>query len=68
MVAFVRSMVSTLTAAGVDPDEIDIDTLADRIYAGGGDQQISAMGPFIGVWARKPEQRIEPGDHRLIGR
>jgi len=55
MAAFVRSMVPTLTAAGVDPNEIDINTLADRLYADGGDQQISAMGPFIGVWAHKPK-------------
>ena len=55
MAQFVRSMLPTLTAAGVDPMEIDIDTLAERLYAEGGDQQISAMGPFIGVWARKPE-------------
>jgi SAM-dependent methyltransferase len=52
---FVRSMVPALTSAGVDPGEIDIDTLAERLYADGGDQMISAMGPFIGVWARKPE-------------
>jgi hypothetical protein len=52
---FVRSMLPALTAAGVDPVEIDIDTLAERLYADGGDQMISAMGPFIGVWARKPE-------------
>jgi ubiquinone/menaquinone biosynthesis C-methylase UbiE len=55
MAEFVRSMVPVLTAAGVDPIEIDIDTLAERLYAEGGDQQISALGPFIGVWARKPE-------------
>jgi SAM-dependent methyltransferase len=55
MAQVVRSMVPTLTAAGVDLIEIDIDTLAERLYAEGGDQQISAMGPFIGVWARKPE-------------
>jgi hypothetical protein len=55
MAQFVRSMLPTLTAAGVDPIEIDIDTLAERLYAEGGEQQISAMGPFIGVWARKPE-------------
>ena len=51
----VRSMMPTLTAAGVDPTDIDIDTLADRLYAEGGDDQISALGPMIGVWARKPE-------------
>ena len=51
----VRSMMSTLTAAGVDPTEIDIGTLADRLYAEGGDDQISALAPVIGVWARKPE-------------
>jgi ubiquinone/menaquinone biosynthesis C-methylase UbiE len=55
MAEFVRSMVPSLTAAGVDPIEIDIDTLAERLYAEGGDEQISALGPFIGVWARKPE-------------
>jgi hypothetical protein len=55
MADFVRSMVPTLTVAGVDPVEIDIDTLAERLYAEGGDQQMSAMGPFIGVWARKPD-------------
>jgi SAM-dependent methyltransferase len=55
MAQFVRSMVPTLAAVGVDPIEIDIDTLAERLYAEGGDQQISAMGPFIGVWASKPE-------------
>jgi ubiquinone/menaquinone biosynthesis C-methylase UbiE len=51
----VRSMMQTLTAAGVDPADIDIDTLADRLYAEGGDDQISALGPMIGVWARRPE-------------
>lgn len=50
----VRSMMPTLMAAGVYPTEIDIDTLADRLYAEGGDDQISALGPMIGVWARKP--------------
>jgi ubiquinone/menaquinone biosynthesis C-methylase UbiE len=55
MAELVRSMVPTLTAAEIDPSEIDIDTLAERLYAEGGDQQISALGPFIGVWARKPE-------------
>jgi 2-polyprenyl-3-methyl-5-hydroxy-6-metoxy-1,4-benzoquinol methylase len=51
----VRSMLPTLATAGVDPAEIDIDTLADRLYAEGGDEQISALGPLIGVWARKPK-------------
>jgi SAM-dependent methyltransferase len=55
MADFVKSMVPTLIAAGVDPTEIDIDTLAERLYAEGGDQQISAMGPFIGVCARRPD-------------
>jgi SAM-dependent methyltransferase len=50
----VRSMMPTLTAAGVDATEIDVDTLADRLYAEGGDDQISALGPILGVWARKP--------------
>jgi hypothetical protein len=47
-------MMPALTAAGVDAAEIDIDTLAERLYTEAGDQQIRAMGPFIGVWARKP--------------
>jgi hypothetical protein len=47
-------MMPTLTAAGIDANEIDIDTLADRLYAEGGDDQISALGPIIGVWPRKP--------------
>ena len=51
----VRSMMPALTAAGVDPTEIDIDTLAERLYVEAGDQQIRAVGPYIGVWARKPE-------------
>jgi hypothetical protein len=50
----VRSMLPTLTKVGVDPMDIDIDTLSDRLYAEGGDKQISALGPFIGVWAHKP--------------
>jgi ubiquinone/menaquinone biosynthesis C-methylase UbiE len=52
--ALVGSMMPTLTAAGIDPDEINVDTLADRLYAAGGDDQISALGPMIGVWASKP--------------
>ena len=32
----VRSMLPTLTKAGVDPMDIDIDTLSERLYAGGG--------------------------------
>jgi SAM-dependent methyltransferase len=51
----VRSLLPALTAAGVDPTEIDIDTLAERLYAEAGDQQIRAVGLHIGVWARKPE-------------
>jgi len=50
----IRSMLPTLIALGVDPIDIDIDTLADRLYAEGGDEQISVLGPMIGVWARKP--------------
>jgi ubiquinone/menaquinone biosynthesis C-methylase UbiE len=52
---FVRSMVPRLTAAGVDPGEIDIDTLTDRLHAEGGDQMICALGSIIGVWGRAPE-------------
>jgi hypothetical protein len=55
MAEFVRSMLPALMTAGIDPIEVDIDTLAERLYGEGGDQQISALGPFIGVWARKPE-------------
>jgi SAM-dependent methyltransferase len=51
----VRSMLPTLAAVGVDPNDIDIDTLADRLYAEAGDEQISALGPLIGVCARKPD-------------
>jgi SAM-dependent methyltransferase len=50
----VRSMLPGLIAAGIDPNEIDIDTLADRLYAEAGDEQISALGPLIGVYAYKP--------------
>jgi hypothetical protein len=50
----VRSMLPALTQAGIDPVDVDIDTLAERLYAEGGDEQISAHGPIIGVWARKP--------------
>jgi SAM-dependent methyltransferase len=50
----VRSMLPTLLKAGVDPTDIGIDTLAERLYAEGGDEQISALGPLIGVWARNP--------------
>jgi hypothetical protein len=51
----VRSMLPVLESAGVTPTDIDIDTLADRLYAEGGDDQISAVGPCFGVWARKPQ-------------
>jgi 2-polyprenyl-3-methyl-5-hydroxy-6-metoxy-1,4-benzoquinol methylase len=51
----VRSMIPALAAAGVDPTEIDIDTLAERLYVEAGDEQIRAIGPYMGVWARKPE-------------
>jgi hypothetical protein len=47
-------MLPTLTALGVDPIAVDIDTLAERLYTEGGDEQISALGPLIGVCARKP--------------
>jgi 2-polyprenyl-3-methyl-5-hydroxy-6-metoxy-1,4-benzoquinol methylase len=53
----IRSMLPTLIALGVDPDDIDIDTLAERLYAEGGDEHISVLGPVIGVWARKPSAR-----------
>jgi SAM-dependent methyltransferase len=41
----VRSIIPTLTAAGVDPTEIDIDNLADRLYAEGGDDPDQRLGP-----------------------
>jgi 2-polyprenyl-3-methyl-5-hydroxy-6-metoxy-1,4-benzoquinol methylase len=50
----VRSMLPALTGASVDPNDIDIDTLADRLYAEAGDEQISALGPLMGVYAHKP--------------
>jgi SAM-dependent methyltransferase len=50
----VRSMLPSLTAAGISPEDIAIDTLADRLYAAAGDEQICALGPLIGVCARKP--------------
>jgi SAM-dependent methyltransferase len=50
----VRSMLPSLTAVGISPEDIDIDTLADRLYAEAGDEQICALGPIIGVCARKP--------------
>lgn len=59
----VRSMLPALTKAGVDPADIDIDTLSERLYAEGGDEQISALGPMIGVWARQPGQRLVLGAH-----
>lgn len=49
----VRSMLPRLTEAGVDPVDVDIDTLSERLYAEGGDERILAHGPLIGVWARK---------------
>jgi len=52
--AIVRSMIPALTAAGVDPADIDVDTLADRLYDHGGDEQIAAVGPLTGVWAMRP--------------
>ena len=55
----VRSMLPALTKAGVDPT--DIDTLSERLYAEGGDEQISALGPMIGVWARQPGQHLALG-------
>jgi 2-polyprenyl-3-methyl-5-hydroxy-6-metoxy-1,4-benzoquinol methylase len=51
----VRSMLPRLTAAGISTHDIDIETLADRLYTEAGDEQISALGPLVGVWARKPE-------------
>lgn len=48
-----RSMLPVLADAGVDVGSIGIDTLADRLYADGGDSQISVIGPMLGVWARK---------------
>lgn len=59
----VRSMLPALTKAGVDPADIDIDTLSERLYPEGGDEQISALGPMIGVWARQPGQRLALGAH-----
>jgi SAM-dependent methyltransferase len=52
--ALIRSMLPTLTAAGVDPADIDIDTLAERLYDDGGDDQIAAVGPLTGVSAMRP--------------
>ena len=52
--ALVRAMSPVLTRDGVDPADIDIDTLADRLHAQHGDGRITAMGPLLGVWARKP--------------
>jgi hypothetical protein len=54
-------MLPALTKAGVDPT--DIDTLSERLYAEGGDEQISALGPMIGVWARQPGQHLALGAH-----
>jgi len=51
----VCSLMPLLTAAGVNPSEIDVDTLAERLYVDGGDDRMCAHGPLIGVWARKPE-------------
>ena len=50
----VRSMLPTLITRGIDPTDIDIDTLAQRLYTEGGDEQMNVIGPMIGVWARKP--------------
>jgi ubiquinone/menaquinone biosynthesis C-methylase UbiE len=53
----IRSMLPTLLALGVDRNDIDIDTLAERLYTEGGDEHISVLGPVLGVWARKPRAR-----------
>jgi SAM-dependent methyltransferase len=54
LAGLIRSLLPALTSAGVDPAEIGIDTLDERLYAEGGDEQITAVGPIIGVWAQLP--------------
>lgn len=51
----VRSMLPILEREGVDPSDIDIDTLAERMDREHGDGRIAAVGPLLAVWARKPD-------------
>ena len=54
--AFVRSMLPVLIEHGIaTADEIDIDTLADRLVAAADeDELIYVLPPAIAAWARKP--------------
>lgn len=52
--AVVRAMLPVLERQGVDPADVDIDTLADRILADAGSERVVAL-PMVAAWARKPE-------------
>jgi hypothetical protein len=53
--ACVRSMLPLILANGVaTAEEIDIDTLAQRLLATGEDELVITIGAFASVWGRKP--------------
>jgi hypothetical protein len=55
----VRSMLPVIVEHGIaTADEVDIDTLTDRLIAAAGDEELIYVVPrAIAAWARKPETR-----------
>jgi SAM-dependent methyltransferase len=53
--ACVRSMLPLILANGIaTADQVDIDTLSERLLAAGEDDLVLTVGTFTSVWARKP--------------
>jgi ubiquinone/menaquinone biosynthesis C-methylase UbiE len=52
--SLIRSMLPVIVEHGIaTSDDIDIDTLADRIYAAAGDDLVYLLPPAVASWARK---------------
>jgi protein-L-isoaspartate O-methyltransferase len=55
VVAIMRSISPLLTERGIaTEDQVDIDTLAERLHVVCGPEPVLVMSPHLGVWARKP--------------
>ena len=53
--ACVRSMLPLILANGIaTAEQVDIDTLSQRLLAAGEDDLVLTVGTFTSVWARKP--------------
>ena len=53
--ACVRSMLPLILANGIaTAEQVDIDTLSQRLLAAGEDDLVLTVGTFTSVWARRP--------------